>query len=239
MVAVHVLGYVMPFLLLASIAVSALEPNAVPYRMLHNADGVTVWERAVPGMSRAQFRARTIMQSPAINIAAVIMDVEHTRDWNDNCKENFILETKGPGHHYSYNHSRSPAFFLSERDVVLEYRLEVDRFHHTVRMYFNDVQLPQMPAKKGIVRMPHVSGFYELRELDAVNTEVTYDITADPGGWVPEWIVDWASQRLIGGVMKRLALQVRSPMYVKLVHQLQQGLDWRGFADPEMVSELP
>ena len=213
-----------------------VDPNNLPFRLLHNADGVSVWERTLPGVSRAQFRARAILQAPAINIVAVILDVEHTRSWNDNCKENYILESKGPGHHYAYNHNISPAFFLSERDLVVEYRLQVLPEKHAARVYFNNIDLPQMPPKQGVVRMPYVAGFYEVRELDSTNTEVTYDITADPGGWVPDWIVDWASKRLIGGVMQRLGVQAHAPMYAKLVEKLHRSLDWQGFAEPVLYS---
>jgi hypothetical protein len=54
-----------------------------------------------------------------------------------------------------------------------------------------------------------LSGSYTLVRVEAGLTEVTYEVTVDPGFWVPSFLVAWAHQGLLG-VFEAIEQQARA-----------------------------
>ncbi len=61
---------------------------------------------------------------------------------------------------------------------------------------FQSVTVASVGPVPGVVRMPRLVGFYHLEAIDAGHTRVTYQVDADPGGWLPGWLVKATTRKL-------------------------------------------
>ena len=57
-------------------------------------------------------------------------------------------------------------------------------------MSFKNVSDPLKPQVKGVVRLPKLIGHYKLTRVGPKKTLVEYQVEADPGGSLPDWIVE-------------------------------------------------
>jgi hypothetical protein len=60
--------------------------------------------------------------------------------------------------------------------------------------------------------MPRLVGFYRLRKLTDRQTEVTYQVEADPGGSLPRWLATRIARDLPHETLARLRARVSAPI---------------------------
>ena len=46
------------------------------------------------------------------------------------------------------------------------------------------------PVEEGVMRMPVAEGRWLFRPTDPTSVEITYEYMADPGGKIPDWVLD-------------------------------------------------
>lgn len=85
-------------------------------------DGITSWQREVPGSSFIAFRAQGRVEASLLTIAAVLRDSNREKDWMEDCIASSMLAFLSPTHVKNYNRTKSPVFFISDRDVVRMWR---------------------------------------------------------------------------------------------------------------------
>lgn len=57
------------------------------------------------------------------------------------------------------------------------------------------------------------------------------ELRADPGGSLPSWIVNWASERMPFDTIAGLRTQVTKPGYESDLHALRAALDWTPYEE--------
>jgi len=169
-------------------------------RLVRDEAGIIVNELVDPGRTLPILTATTTMKTTTIQLAAWIGAVHTYTQWQHNCAEAYVIN-QSDENLLIYNRVASP-WPVADRDVVLQSIVTRKPDDSIVIKFFNrDDTATKLP--KGVVRMPHLSGKYELTPI-AEGTHVIYTIDSDPGGKLPAWLVRRASKDLPFFTLKNL-----------------------------------
>lgn len=157
--------------------------------------GVVVTTRTEPGRGLPVFRGVTTVDAGQYEILAVLDDIGHFTDWMAECKGARILKQVSEFERVEYNRTNAP-WPVSDRDTVIRSWIEASTTKRETWARFQSVSWPGTGAVDGVVRMPRLRGYYHLQAVDDTHTRVTYQVDADPGGMLPDWLVKRTSRRL-------------------------------------------
>jgi hypothetical protein len=170
---------------------AALLPN-LPARAddgwetLVSQDGVSVRERSSPDRALPELEAEVEIDAGLFEILAVITDVPKQTRWMSDCIESRFVRVESADLALVYNRTGEP-WPISDRDVVLRTEATLLAPGEHAAVHFANVEDPGAPPVDGVVRMPRLSGAYDLIALSPTRTRVSYRLDADPGGSVPSW----------------------------------------------------
>jgi hypothetical protein len=151
-------------------------------------EGITTWKHEVPGQLVPGFRGQVIISSDIETVRLAIEDVKSHTKWMHRCAESTMLKPLSEVESLVYNRTDSP-WPVSDRDVVLKTKRVVNGEGDEVLLAFQNTKSELKPEQDGVVRMPKLVGFYKLAKLKDGRTKVTYQVEADVGGSLPDWIV--------------------------------------------------
>jgi hypothetical protein len=165
------------------------------WKWLEDKRGISLWTLRIPGQPLPGFRGQTLIEGSIEEIATELLDVKHHTEWMHRCTESWIYE-HGETRGVLYNRTSSAPWPVWDRDVVLdvEFVYNADRTALTVRFKNLDDKLRPVPER--VVRIPKLVGFYKLVQLAPHRTKVLYQVEADVGGSIPEWIADQVAKDL-------------------------------------------
>ncbi|MBI2375970.1 MAG: hypothetical protein HYV07_18395 [Deltaproteobacteria bacterium] len=158
-----------------------------------NSEGILVEKRGVEGTSLVEFRGRGMAEAGLLELAGVLRDNDRKTEWMANCMSNYPVRWRAGTSAVVYHRVGSPAFFIADRDTVMDVKAVWNAAEKSISVVFFGIDDPKAPAVDGVVRMPELRGFWKLRYVGPKQTEVTYQVFADPGGSLPRWLVNWAS----------------------------------------------
>ncbi|MEZ4355297.1 MAG: START domain-containing protein [Myxococcota bacterium] len=193
----RLLGSVVPILiglLAVPLMVGRVEATGSDdWQLAKQADGIDVHTRPVPGSGVVEFRGRAEVDASVEAVFAVLQDVEGFRDWFPDTLESRLLERKERSSvRYSVLDAPWP---LSDRDHVLRTTSLRDSDTGAIRIAI--VSDPTFhPEQPGRVRIRVAQGSWALEPLDGGRrTRVTFAMHLDPGGGLPDWLVN---ARIVG-----------------------------------------
>jgi hypothetical protein len=173
-----------------------------------NEKGVVVTTRTEPGRSLPVFRGVGTIDAGVFEILAVMDDITRDTEWMASCSEARIVKRISELSRIEYNRIAAP-WPVSDRDTTVRSWVEATPSKGDVWARFQSITAPEAPPVAGVVRMPRLQGFYHLEWIDAGHTKVTYQVDADPGGLLPEWLVKLTSRKLpietLVGLRKQVA----------------------------------
>jgi hypothetical protein len=173
------------------------EAGKGPWERVSNGDGIVVERRTAPGTNLKEFRGRGVVEAPLGRVLAIIRDAPHRCEWMAQCAEDYVLEeNEAERWQVSYHRTKAP-WPVADRDSINRAELRVDLAKHRVFLPFEGISHPKVPPVKGAVRMPFLRGHWILQLAHGgTATDVEYQVHADPGGSLPEWIANLASKKL-------------------------------------------
>ncbi|MEE2904264.1 MAG: START domain-containing protein [Myxococcota bacterium] len=189
-------------------------------------DGVQLWQRTVSGSPFIAFRGQMVMKTSIKKLVAIMYDQENKLAWMHDCVANDVLEEKGLGNHIIYNRTAVNVMFVSDRDVVVETVFKFDDQQRQITIDATSVQHPDRPTISGVVRMPKVKLRWQFRVVADSLTEVTYEVEADPGGWLPAWLVNRVSIYIPYHSLVNLEKQTKRP-YSDALAVVERKLNWK------------
>jgi hypothetical protein len=203
------------------------EPRAVgPWKLVRDDDGVRVERRTIPGSNMAEFRGVGVVNAPLARVLAVLHDAPGRTEWMDRCIDSRLLD-EAELSQITYSRTKAP-WPVADRDVVVRVALAWDVTDHTVRIDFESVEDRRMPPIKGVVRMPFFRGHFYLKPTaDRRGTEVEYQVHANPGGLLPDWIANRASREIPHNTLRALREQVKRRNYPDYEYALIQRADYQ------------
>ena len=172
-----------------------------------NDQGVAVWNRYDSGRALPVFKGISTIDAGLFELLAVLDDTARHTEWIFNCSAARIIKQINEFDRLVYNRTAAP-WPVSDRDVVLSASVEASMVRKEVVSRFSSIESGLQPKVDGVVRMPRLRGFWRFTFVDERRTRVTYQIDADPGGALPDFIVERASRKLpletINGMRKQV-----------------------------------
>jgi hypothetical protein len=185
----------------------ATAAGAVGWKRVLKEDGIVVSAREVPDKPFLEFRGVGVVNANLYQVLAVLDDTPRHCEWQANCTVSRVVKTVDEFTRYIYHRIDSP-WPVSDRDVVVLARVEVDLPAKTVMSRFSAKPLAGHGPVSDAVRMPQLDGFYRLEWIDLGHTRVTYQVVADTGGMLPTWLANRASRKLPLGTLQGMRRQV-------------------------------
>lgn len=150
-------------------------------------DGISVYTRPVPGSGIKEFRGEAEISSPLAAVLRVLRDSDGFKNWFPNCPESKLLARE---ENVSYQYSvMSTPWPLSDRDNI--FRSETKRSPTSGAVEIEVTAAPDYsPERGGRVRVRKARGSWKLEPLSPDRTRVTFTMHLEPGGGIPEWMIN-------------------------------------------------
>ena len=207
------------------------------WRPIKKSDGIEVWQRPLPNTQGFAFRGEGVVAGSVLRVAAIITDASRYTEWSKNCVGSFEIERLAPDHVISYRRFASGAPLVSDRDMVLDAQMSLDANSKSFMLAFHKDHDDRKAPPSGVVRVKAIEGFYQLKQMDAAHTYVTYQVKMDPGGSLPGWVANQASRDLPFATLVGLRLQMEKTGYEASVRRLRGVFHWEGFDDVAVSDE--
>lgn len=150
--------------------------------------------REEPGRELPSFRGQGVLNMPVLHALAVVLDAEGAVEWAKGASEVRTLRAVDPRTHLLYTRSNAP-WPVSDRDMVVKRVLKVVDPGREFRVEMSCVA-GQRPETKHVVRVSDCSSHFILRSAGVGRTYAEYEVSIDPAGSLPAWLVRWASKRI-------------------------------------------
>jgi hypothetical protein len=207
----RVVGLMVAVVVATAVALALTATTAVAsaqsWKRIAHDEGIVVSSREVEGRPFLEFRGVGLVHANLYQVLAVLDDTPRHCAWQANCAVSRIVRTVDAFTRYLYHRVKSP-WPVSDRDVVVLAKIEVNLADRVVWSRFTAKPLAGHPAVSDAVRMPQLEGFYKLEWIDTDNTRVTYQVVADTGGMLPTWLANRASRKLPLGTLQGMRRQV-------------------------------
>ena len=131
-----------------------------------------------------------------------------------------------------YNRTHAP-WPVADRDAVLHNVASFDEAGRKVELDFWTVADGKEPPVKGVVRMPFLRGHWILwPSSDGTTTRVEYQVHANPGGSLPDWLVNYVSRDLPYKTIEGLRAQVKRRHYPEFEAHMKERFSQYPFLWP-------
>jgi hypothetical protein len=173
------------FILWAVILPSIAESQ---WERVKNSNGIEVYVRSVSGSAIKEFKAITEVQSSISAVLALLDDTDSYTRWMHRCSEAKLLYKKNDYERIIYNVTSSP-WPVDDRDIAV--KSVISQNNKTAVVTITLTGLPEyIPAKPKKVRMVKLNGYWMLEPLGNGKLRVTYRMHSEPGGSVPDTLVN-------------------------------------------------
>lgn len=171
----------------ALVAPAAAGAGESPWTLVRNRNGVVVHTRPVAGSGIREFRGSAVIPASVETIVAILRDADRFKTWFPNTSESHLVDREGDvSHQYSVLDAPWP---VSDRDNVFRAETRRDPATGTVSIAVraDPDRLPERPER---VRVRHARGEWRLEPVPPAQTRVTFTMHLEPGGGVPEWLIN-------------------------------------------------
>jgi hypothetical protein len=197
---------------LALAAVLAGAPG--PWKQVEKGD-VAVYTRDRPGESVSDVKAVMDMNATPAEIRDVLEDDSYARR-QPHVKEYRTIDHPAPNVWDRYGRLTFP--FFKDRDYFVTSTVNRDlnpdgsgSYHASWKPWGQD-----RPSRFNIVRLTKNSGYWDVQPLPGHRSQVTYEISVDPGGSIPGWAVNMVNKSVMPGVLGDLQKEVLRRRTVRL-----------------------
>ncbi|PWB35625.1 lipid-binding protein [Pseudomonas sp. SDI] len=179
------IGVLLPALCL--LGASLLAPvQAEGWRLAHDEDGIRVYLGDVPGSKYQRFRGVATIKASVRTLMDLQENLRVACKWLYGCAAMRLLTVEGDST-WVYLTTELP-WPASPRDMVIRVQTETSDDGTLIR-HLSAVPglVPNTPA---FIRVRQLAGEWRMRPIGDQQTEVTYQLEADPAGDIPSWLAN-------------------------------------------------
>lgn len=188
-------------------------PDRGPWQWVRGDNGVAVHRRTVGGSPLHEFRGVGTIYAPLSAVLGILNDTEHRLEWMKEAAAQVLVQQVDDSTVLFYSRTKAP-WPASDRDAVLRATTIFDTQKNMVRVEIEAVEHPAWPPQKGVVRMPQLRGhWYFWPEKGGEYTKAEYQVHANPGGSLPDWIINLVSKSIPHSTLVHLREQVKRRRY--------------------------
>ncbi len=187
------------------------------WQLTKQEEGIQVYVRDNPNSPLKIFRGVvTLPVTKLSSLVAVLDDVKAMPQLLHNCKSAKILKKENDFSTTLYVVSKMP-WPVKNRDSIVYSVMTQDK--NTKKVLIKMQSKPKsVPPKKGMVRVQAMSGYWEFMPVlvdgkNSKNVKVTYELSIDPGGSLPKWLVNTLAVDFPFYTLKNLRELVKKPVY--------------------------
>jgi hypothetical protein len=208
--------YAIIFTLLSCFLCAANAQNGGDWILKNEKEGVKVYYRKTSDVY--ELKLVTSIQSSISGLIKLLSEVEHYPQWGYKIAESTLLSQTSRTEAVYYSRLDFP-WPLDDRDIIM--RNHVVQDVSTGKITASSVAVPDfIPAKNGITRIRNANTTWEITPGTAGWLYVEYSIYSDPGGSLPDWLINMAIDVGPRETMNNIRKFVRQPTYqtAKLAH---------------------
>jgi len=157
--------------------------------------------RARSDINGKEVWAEKDVEANAYDVQGALMDSASFRLWMPYVKESRVVSTNADGSRVAYAKLDFP--MVDDRDYVIsvvdEKKLTEDGQGEYVQRW--KVVDGGLPERKGVVRLKHNEGTWQVTSKGENKTHIVYKFSVDPGGSIPDWLASFGQK---DGVMDTL-----------------------------------
>lgn len=159
------------------------------WKLKREQDGIRVFTTSVDGSSLKKVKVACTIDATLSQLVALLMDASAHEQWVYNTRHSYLVRQADARHQRYYSETSLP-WPMANRDVVVDMVVEQDPLTKAVKVYAHSTTDDNLPAKKGIVRVPMTQVNWSITPAGAHSLQVEYTAQADPGGSIPSWLVN-------------------------------------------------
>lgn len=154
--------------------------------------GIRVESRELPDSDIRAFRAFIQVDASAESVLAVMDDPESYTRWVYGCSYSAFLGNPDFFHRLSYQINDMP-LWITDRDLVMRVAVSEEAGgDYLIRMW----NAPDAFPDQGLVRVNRLEGSYRISPLSPSQSRITWQQHIEPGGFLPDWLVNQLLQRI-------------------------------------------
>lgn len=179
-------------------------------------DAIKVYYRKTAGIY--ELKLATSIKVSLSSMAHLLDEVDDYPVWGYKVSEARLLKRVSPTELFYYTKIDFP-WPLSDRDVIMHTRTEQDP--HTRALHSISTALPDyIPGMADVVRIPKASIQWTVIPGNGGWAYIEYYLYSDPGGNLPDWVVNMALDVGPRETFKRMREILKTPRYqnTKLAH---------------------
>jgi SHS2 domain-containing protein len=150
-----------------------------------NKNGIIVYVKSTEASKIKSTKSVETINASIEKVKSILLDIAKYPDWVFKCSRAEILSKTNDSGFYYYQYTEAP-LTISDRDMILLLKIseKVEEIIITIK-----AEPGKIPEKKGVVRIALFDSIWTLRKVKD-KTEVTNEITTDPGGSIPAWLIN-------------------------------------------------
>ena len=169
-------------------------------------EGIKVWSRAVPESSFREIKAEMVFEGTLPRVRDVILDFKNHPKWMYRVKTctGVVENGKGVVMHYQC----AAPWPVKDRDLVSRGVIERDTPTHFLLKLKGEPD--NIPIDNDYVRIPFFKYSWEINDLGSGKVKVQIIGIVDPGGSLPDWLVNLTVQEDPWNNLKNLRDRIRN-----------------------------
>lgn len=198
------------FTLLSIQSLEGQEDNSEGWEFVREKDNVKVYRKEVG--DRTAFRGIGIIEGTPEKLVGIIHNPKRWKFWIDDLDEGKLLEKKSD-FHFVFLQEIDAMWPVKNREIVFE--SIVSRVGPSqILLEMKSVNHPKAPANSN-VRAKVTFTRYRIDPLEGNRMQVTFENLSDPGGRIPDFMVDWASKSFPVSIIEGLRKEMLNPTQEK------------------------
>src|SRR4030095_2264754 len=153
-----------------------------------NENGIAVYTRYAEGSHIKEVKVVNEVTSSLSALVALLLDVKNYPNWIYACSEASVLKEINNHEQYQYQVTDVP-WPVSDRDMASHFKIHQDSITKIVTVT-NKGEPDYIPPKEDRVRVPHFQSNYKFTPLTNGKVKVEFELYVDPGGTVPDWLIN-------------------------------------------------
>ena len=198
------------FTLLSIQSLEGQEDNSEGWEFVREKDNVKVYRKEVG--DRTAFRGIGIIEGTPEKLVGIIHNPKRWKFWIDDLDEGKLLEKKSD-FHFVFLQEIDAMWPVKNREIVFESILS--RVGPSqILLEMKSVNHPKAPTNSN-VRAKVSFTRYRIDPLEGNRMQVTFENLSDPGGRIPDFMVDWASKSFPVSIIEGLRKEMLNPTQEK------------------------
>ncbi|MEB8432075.1 START domain-containing protein [Cocleimonas sp. KMM 6892] len=178
-------GFLFSMLLIFSVPIFATQDN---WYLEKEEDNIQVFVSKTKGSPLKSFRGVVTVDSSVNSVLSVIADTSSYPRWVHNCKSAKTIKRVSETEIYNHIVTDMP-WPVIDRDSVVQSVKTQNKTSNQITITF--VSKPAMIEKlPKTVRITKMQGLWELTPLQNGKLKILYQMSVDPGGNIPKWLVN-------------------------------------------------